>query len=137
VNRIDFQQLASMRIEEAKVLLDQAEWSGAYYLAGYAVECALKACIAKLAKAEEYPDKEYAAKCFTHNIEKLIGLAGLKAQRDLDAPHGSERAGNWAAVKDWSELSRYQEKTQAEAEGLYDAITNAANGVFPWIVMRW
>jgi HEPN domain-containing protein len=29
------------------VLLEAGLYAGAYYLAGYAVECALKACIAK------------------------------------------------------------------------------------------
>ncbi len=33
-------------------------WEGTYYLAGYAVECALKACIAKQIIAEDFPDKE-------------------------------------------------------------------------------
>jgi HEPN domain-containing protein len=48
MNRADLQQLAELRITEAKVLLDNGFYAGAYYLAGYAVECALKACIAKL-----------------------------------------------------------------------------------------
>ena len=72
MNRTDFQRLADMRIDEAKILLDQGKWAGAYYLAGYAVECALKACIAKLTSAEDFPDKEFAAKCFTHNLDKLV-----------------------------------------------------------------
>lgn len=45
MNRVDFRQLAGLRIAEAKVLLDNNLYAGAYYLAGYAVECALKACI--------------------------------------------------------------------------------------------
>lgn len=43
LSRSDFQRLADVRIAEAKVLLDAGMWDGAYYLAGYAVECALKA----------------------------------------------------------------------------------------------
>jgi len=42
MNRADFQQLADERISEAAVLLAASKFSGAYYLAGYAVECALK-----------------------------------------------------------------------------------------------
>ena len=48
MNRNDFQQLADVRINEAEALLVQGKYDGAYYLAGYAVECGLKACIAKL-----------------------------------------------------------------------------------------
>jgi HEPN domain-containing protein len=44
MNRDDFQQLADVRIAEAAVLLAQGNYDGAYYLAGYAVECGLKAC---------------------------------------------------------------------------------------------
>lgn len=44
---------------------------------------------------------------------------------------------NWQLVKDWSEKSRYQMKTQADAEALYLAIANSANGVMQWIRARW
>jgi HEPN domain-containing protein len=50
MNRTDLQQLAELRIKEARILLDGDSYSGAYYLAGYAIECALKACIAKRTK---------------------------------------------------------------------------------------
>lgn len=56
MNRSDIQILADIRVGEAKALLDLGHWPGAYYLAGYAVECALKACIAKLTKADDFPD---------------------------------------------------------------------------------
>jgi len=76
VNRADLQLLARERIRDAKILLTNRRWAGAYYLAGYAVECALKACIAKLMKAEEFPDRSFAEKCWTHDIERLVSLAG-------------------------------------------------------------
>jgi hypothetical protein len=47
MNRNDLQNLSRLREKEAKVLLDNGCFAGAYYLLGYAVECALKACIAK------------------------------------------------------------------------------------------
>jgi hypothetical protein len=45
VNRAELQQLASDRIEDARVLLDNGRWTAAYYLVEYAVETGLKACI--------------------------------------------------------------------------------------------
>ena len=36
--KAEFQELAEQRLAEAKALLDQGQWDGAYYLAGYAVE---------------------------------------------------------------------------------------------------
>ena len=52
-------------------------YGGAYYLVGYAVECGLKACIAKLTKAEEFYDKNLARKIFQHNLAELANYARL------------------------------------------------------------
>ena len=71
MNRGDFQKLAEMRLDDAKALLDQGKWAGAYYLAGYAVECALKACVAKLTNQYDFPDKQLANKCYTHDLDEL------------------------------------------------------------------
>ncbi len=43
MNRAELQRLAKDRLLDAKALFAARRWSGAYYLAGYAVECALKA----------------------------------------------------------------------------------------------
>jgi HEPN domain-containing protein len=54
MNRTDLQILAEDRLKDAEVLLAKGRFAAAYYLAGYAVECGLKACIAKLTKAEDF-----------------------------------------------------------------------------------
>jgi hypothetical protein len=137
VNRTDFQRLADVRIAEARQLFAAGMFDGAYYLAGYAVECGLKACIARLTNEHDFPDKDFAQACYTHSIEKLVKAAGLTAQRDADAPAGSTLAANWSIVKDWSENSRYELKTEPEARALIEAITDAVDGVLPWIKIRW
>ena len=38
-------------VTDARALLAAGCWAGAYYLAGYALECALKACILKFVEA--------------------------------------------------------------------------------------
>ena len=52
-------------------LLSAGRWSRAYYLAGYAVECGLKACV--LAYVERtcviFLDKKFSEKCWTHDVE--------------------------------------------------------------------
>ncbi len=48
--------LAAAKCEDATLLLAHARFSSAYYLAGYALELALKACIAKQFAAEVIPD---------------------------------------------------------------------------------
>jgi HEPN domain-containing protein len=137
LNRAELQQLARDRILDAKALLAARRWTAAYYLAGYAVECALKACIAKLMKSEEFPDKNFAEKCWTHDIERLLALAGLKDDRDVDTTADQELSDNWAVVADWRESSRYARKTKAKALELYTAITDSRHGVLSWIKSSW
>jgi hypothetical protein len=58
VDRKDLQELSTVRPKEAAALLKAGLFDGAYYLAGYAVECALKACIAKGTQRYEFPRQE-------------------------------------------------------------------------------
>lgn len=136
MNRTDFHRLADVRVAEAGVLLAAGMWDGAYYLAGYAVECALKACIAKLTKQDDFPDKD-AAKCYTHKIDDLVGLAKLVALREADMKCNPALNKNWTTVKDWTEASRYDVQPKSDAEALYAAIADPTNGVLPWIKRHW
>ena len=137
MNRAELQRLAKERIIDAKVLLAARRWSAAYYLAGYAVECALKACIAKLMKAEEFPDTAFADKCWTHNLPQLLALADLKTDFDATMQADPDLRDNWDIVKEWNESSRYARKTKADAKNLYRAITDNTHGVPTWLKPRW
>jgi HEPN domain-containing protein len=138
VNRVELQALAELRIAEAQRLMQApAMPDGAYYLAGYAVECGLKACIARLTNQGDFPDKQFAQECFTHSIEQLLKAAGLKAQRDADTDVNADLETNWIVVKDWTVESRYERSTEPEAKALIEAVTHAVNGVLPWIRARW
>jgi HEPN domain-containing protein len=138
VNRFDLQQLAEDRIADAAVLLASGRWSGAYYLSGYALECGFKACIARLTNQDDFPrDRKFLEDCYTHNLEKLLKAAGLKPVLDADTLANRIFLGNWGIAKDWQEVSRYEQRTQTEAQTLYDAITNRPDGVLPWIRIRW
>ncbi|MBY0514493.1 MAG: HEPN domain-containing protein [Gemmataceae bacterium] len=137
-SRSKFRDLSDARLREATILLANGEWSGAYYLAGYAVECALKACIAKLTKAEEFPPpRKFVEQCYTHDIMSLVTAAGLEVFRKRDAPDRSPRYLNWETVKDWNEHQRYEEKQESDAKALILAITDPANGVLEWIKQHW
>jgi len=137
VNAADLRSLAKERVRDAKTLLAGRRWAGAYYLAGYAVECALKACIAKLMKAEEFSDKSFAEKCWTHDFDRLVFLAGLKADREAATAADPDLSYHWIAVKDWYESSRYARVPKVKAEELYRAITDKTHGVLPWIRLHW
>jgi hypothetical protein len=139
VNRADLQQLAEDRLLDAQALLAANRWSGAYYLAGYAVECGLKSCVLAhvVRSGVIFQDRRYAEKCWTHDIEELVRLAGLEAARCVEVAANPSLGKNWLIAGGWSETSRYQQKTQTQAQELFDAVNDHANGVLQWIRKHW
>jgi hypothetical protein len=136
MNRADLQKLSNARIREARILLAAGEYSGAYYLAGYAVECALKACFAKGVQRFDFPDKDRAGKIFTHKLNVLATLANLDDELAKSTQASSSFAGSWSLAKSWSEESRYSFRTKDEAKSIIDAVVRK-DGVLPWIKRRW
>ena len=70
MNRVDFQKMADIRAVEARFHLEARMYSGTYYLAGYAVECGFKACIARMVKRHEFPGKDFIRGAYTHDFEQ-------------------------------------------------------------------
>ncbi len=133
MNRNHFQQLADIRVKEAKVFLDNQCFDGAYYLLGYAVECALKSCISKQFKEHDFPELQTVRDSYTHSLQKLLVVAGLKKQLNNAGQAESQLHSNWAIVTRRSEQARYQHHiTQATAQALYDAVTENQTGVLSW-----
>jgi hypothetical protein len=140
--RAEWQQLAEDRILDAQALLVVGvdRWSAAYYLIGYAVECGLKSCVVRRVTAHPevvYEDRKFSSDAWTHDLESLLVVADIKADRDNDAAANLALYQNWQHVKDWSERSRYEQKTQALAQRLFEAVTDPNNGVMQWIRARW
>ena len=81
MNRTDLQLLADDRLADAEILLANGRFGAAYYLAGYAVECALKACIAKLTKAEDFPIKNSTSTVYMHDLKKLASPSAVPPMR--------------------------------------------------------
>src|SRR2546423_15476369 len=123
LNRNDLQQISLVRLKEAKALLDSGHYDGAYYLSGYAVECALKACIAKQTKRYDFPSKQIVNQSYTHELIQLVRVAGLQTALDQEMRRDAVFAVHWVIVKkDWTEESRYQRHTRKVAEDIYNAI---------------
>ncbi len=140
MDRLQWQQLGERWLIDAKSLLDDHRWSAAYYAAGYAVECGLKACVlARVAATPEviFEERKFSERCWTHSAEELVKLAGLEAARAADKAANAARSDNWLIVKDWSERSRYATTSHQKAKKLYKAIADQPNGVMSWIRARW
>jgi AbiV family abortive infection protein len=129
MNRTDLQILAEERLTDAQVLLANGRFGAAYYLAGYAIECALKACIAKLTKAEDFPIKN-SNTVYIHDLKKLAGTAGVEVAIAQFAKSDQAFEKNWERVTLWSDESRYDRSIdQPLAELMLDAVSNPRNGV--------
>jgi hypothetical protein len=126
-----------MRVREAELLLAGSEWSGAYYLVGYAVECGLKACLTSGLQSYHMPDKDVLNKGFTHDLALLVKMANLDGARSKEANGDPQFALNWNVVSNWNESSRYNTWTETQARELYKAVTNVDHGVLPWLIKNW
>jgi hypothetical protein len=137
--RVTFQKLAQLRVDEAKALLGHRQSSGAYYLAGYAIECALKAVIAKQFRAEEIPDRALVNKIYERDLSKLLSLAGLEAELNAARRADSELDHRWSIVKNWTEQARYSIWTDKDAASIMDGVAGdgRAEGLFQWLTARW
>ncbi len=138
LNRRSLQRISNRRVREARSLVRAGHFPGAYYLVGYSVECALKACVARQIKQNDFPDKNMVTKAHTHNLEQLVKVAGLSLEFQHARRSNSDLELNWAIVKDWSETSRYDiEITSAQAKDILSALTSRKNGVLTWIKSKW
>lgn len=123
-----------MRAEDSRLLLEARHFDGAYYLAGYAVECGLKACIAKGFKQDDIPDPALVKQIYTHDLTKLLEHAGIRQNVRPNSPLDV----SWGIVRQWSEQARYElGTTELEANEMFNAVNDAANGVLPWLKLYW
>jgi len=145
MNRQDFQRLALERLEDAQALLRAGRYSGSYYLAGYAVECALKACMAGKTKRGDFPPRD-AREYYVHDITKLLDIADLKKQWGIQAKGDPKKSrstpdrafeAHWTVVKDWTEESRYRSRTHEQAKALFMAVSDPKHGVLQWLRRYW
>ena len=111
MNRDEFRKLTDMRLKDEKVLLDAGRFEAAYYLAGYAVECALKACVCANTREFEFPRRN-GAEYYQHDLQRLSILAGVENE---------------------FEQAREVDQTLAAAKNVFEAISDEQHGVLQWL----
>ena len=136
--REDLQTLADMRAEDARILLDAGRYAGAYYLCGYAVECALKARIASQTQRHEFPELDRVRQSYTHRLPQLVQLGSLEGALNRQRRRSGIFDSNWIKLERWNEQARYNHGiTEQDARELYDAVTDAMDGVLTWLRNHW
>jgi hypothetical protein len=146
--RIDLQQLADSRLNEAKVLAQHHLYDGAVYLAGYALELAFKARICKVLDAD-YPTEGAYSSFKTHSYSTLLRLAGLEKALDQVKLRDATFNSNWSILigtsgasgtEGWSETWRYRSLgsvTAVDANRFLSALEDANSGVLTWLKTLW
>jgi HEPN domain-containing protein len=130
-----FRQLAEQRLAEAELLLASGFWSGAYYLAGYSLECALKAKIASSFRENEIPELKRVQKIYSHDLSSLLSLAGLKDELEAETDASAELRKYWTIATEWSEQARYVIWTQERASAILEAVSGD-KGLLRWLLNR-
>lgn len=138
MNKTILESLTNIRIDEAEILLNSGRFQGAYYLAGYSLECAIKVCIAKQVMQYDFPNKDLAQKSHQHKLTELLGVAGLKPALALKENSSVDFKLNWAVAKDWNVESRYDDGiSESKARDLYSAVTDQQSGILAWLKTFW
>ena len=138
LNRDKLRLLADSRLKEAGVLLHTACWTGAYYMTGLAVECALKAYLARAVQQHDFPDKNFVNRAYTHKLKELVQLdAALWEELQKEVSGDVKLRSNWDTVLGWNDENRYEIVEEPQAESLYAATTEPSSGVMEWIRRRW
>ena len=137
LTKSNLERLAQVRLDDGILLLQNNRSSSAYYIAGYAVELALKACISKLIQPNTIPGKTFINAIYTHKLDSLIAIAGLRPSFDADVRTDAQFAAYWAIANNWSEESRYEFWDPVSAATLLQAISDQHHGVFRWVKQHW
>jgi HEPN domain-containing protein len=93
MTRKDLQELSRLRLREAEALYKAQLYDGCVYLAGYAVELALKARICRVLRVNDYPSGDLGRTFKIHSLDHLKVLAGLSP--DIDVRKNKELYDNW------------------------------------------
>ena len=133
----NLQAIACAKSEDAVLLLTHGRFANAYYLAGYAVEIGLKACIALQFRAEHFPDRRLVNTVHTHQLNDLVLHAGLENILDKRRSQNREFSDNWTRVCKWHPDSRYSAVDDFTAQMMVHAVSNSQTGVLEWIKEYW
>lgn len=137
MDRKELQALSRTRLREARALVKLGMFDGGYYLAGYCIECALKACIAKTTLRHDFPDKKKVDLSYTHNLRGLIDVARLDKALLEESKRDPTFRDYWDVVRSWTERSRYSTTRAETAKKLIEAVGDRTHGILRWIELHW
>jgi HEPN domain-containing protein len=132
--RNELRQLAVERLVDAQCLLDAGRHDTAAYLCGYVLEMALKACVCRRLRVNEYPENVLQGRLKTHEVDVLLLFAGLQ---DEVSSRKHRNLQNWSMISGWKPESRYRPHGSVKSKDAEDMIKVLSREVLPWLKKRW
>jgi len=133
--------MAISKLEEAELLSNGGYNEGGFYLAGYAVELALKA---KVCEHLDIPNLFYDSPFLkdlnlkTHNFNVLLLLTGKRNKFETALSKDVSLTKNWNIIlTSWTPECRYnhcKSIKKSAVSSLINAIGNKNNGILTWIL---
>lgn len=127
----DYPNAAKRHLEDSKTLLDSSRWDNSAYLAGYVIECSLKALIASPSSPAGVDVKEIG-----HNVTKLVSVLDTMAasrtvgrRRSVDGSLISKLRSEMTVHVSWNPSMRY-ERSGRIADSEARKWWRLANGAF-------
>ncbi len=134
LSRSDLRELTRERLEDAVTLLRGGRPTAAAYMCGYALEMALKACVCRRLRLNEYPPRRLTKDFKTHNFDDLLLLAGLE---DEVSGKKHKSLAKWSVVARWNPEWRYSAPGSTTLKDAEDMIKVLRDEVLPWLKKRW
>ena len=114
----DLRSVAEARLRDAQVLLQEGRYDGAAYLAGYAVEIAIKARICQTLGWTGFPESrrefEGYASFKTHDLAVLLHLSGQESAILERYKEEWDRIVAWTPEERYSSVGSVEELTAHE-----------------------
>lgn len=132
-------ELAQHRLDESRLLYPGGYYQGAYYMAGYAVEFALKALICKRLGVEVFVKGhgfgQVSDALHTHHLPTLLVFAGLFPNLQDEKIANKNLFQDWSKVSEWTEQRRYEPLTCSQQTVIN--FINAVERIMQWILKHY
>lgn len=111
---------------------DPVTRNAAWANTGFVLECVLKAAIMSKERLDRWPDRGQRREVFTHDLERLAGVLGMRISPADDV------AASWAVVTLWRRDHMYVARDIPEpvVRSLMEAVF-AERGVMRWILRTY
>ena len=84
------------------------------------------------------PERKLVDDFYTHRLDILIRIAGIKNAFDARVRWDPAFSRNWDTVRDWNETARYNHSTtETTAREMFLAVTEPSFGVLTWLKTQY